>query len=253
MNPGMSLNQSITAGWGVKSGSMPSTSAAATLAAKKRTRKGIGLNSPGSPGDGANTPVSDGPASEGKERERPAASGEPPRKRRVRREVADDKDKYAPPDARLSQLGGLNKQITQLLEIVALPLLHPEIYTHTGVPRPRGVLLHGVPGGGKTQLVRCLAGDLGLPFITVSAPSIVSGMSGESERALREHFDEAKVGFPEFDSADGRKTPPASSSSTRSTRSRQNARRHSARWSAVSSPSSSPVWTTWRRPTSPSS
>jgi ribosome biogenesis ATPase len=56
------------------------------------------------------------------------------------------------------------------------------------------VLLHGVPGGGKTQLVKCLAGDLGLPFITVSAPSIVSGMSGESERALREHFDEAKVG-----------------------------------------------------------
>lgn len=44
------------------------------------------------------------------------------------------------------------------MEIVVLPLLHPEIYQHTGVPRPRGVLLHGVPGGGKTQLVRCLAG-----------------------------------------------------------------------------------------------
>ncbi len=39
-----------------------------------------------------------------------------------------------------------------------LPLLHPEIYQYTGVPRPRGVLLHGVPGGGKTQLVKCLAG-----------------------------------------------------------------------------------------------
>ncbi|TXT07283.1 hypothetical protein VHUM_03453 [Vanrija humicola] len=82
------------------------------------------------------------------------------------------------------------------MEIVALPLLHPEIYAHTGVPRPRGVLLHGVPGGGKTQLVRCLAGELGLPFITVSAPSIVSGMSGESERTLREHFDEAKKHAP---------------------------------------------------------
>jgi ribosome biogenesis ATPase len=44
------------------------------------------------------------------------------------------------------------------MEIVALPLLHPEIYTFTGVKPPRGVLLHGVPGGGKTRLVNCLAG-----------------------------------------------------------------------------------------------
>ncbi|BEI81143.1 hypothetical protein CcaverHIS002_0203030 [Cutaneotrichosporon cavernicola] len=172
-----SLNQGLTAAWGVKSAT---ASPAATVALKKRGRK-IGLND--SP-DGTATPTSQ-PASD--------KEIEPPRKRRQRRE---QEDKYTPPDARLSQLGGLNKQITQLLEIVALPLLHPEIYTHTGVPRPRGVLLHGVPGGGKTQLVKCLAGDLGLPFITVSAPSIVSGMSGESERALREHFDEAKKHAP---------------------------------------------------------
>ncbi|OWZ70115.1 hypothetical protein AYX14_04517, partial [Cryptococcus neoformans] len=79
-----------------------------------------------------------------------------------------------------------------LLEIAALALFHPEIYLHTGVPRPKGVLLHGVPGGGKTQLVRCLAGEIKLPFISVSAPSIVSGMSGESEKTLRDTFDEAK-------------------------------------------------------------
>lgn len=170
MDPGMNLNRGVTAAWNVKP--------AAPAGPKKRSRK-LGLND--SP-DGTATPTS-APASD--------KEPEPPRKRRIRRE--DKEDKYAPPDARLAQLGGLNKQITQLLEIVALPLLHPEIYTHTGVPRPRGVLLHGVPGGGKTQLVKCLAGSLGLPFITVSAPSIVSGMSGESERALREHFDEAKV------------------------------------------------------------
>jgi ribosome biogenesis ATPase len=106
-------------------------------------------------------------------------------------------------------LGGLTQQIEQLMEIVVLPLLHPEIYQHTGVSRPRGVLLHGVPGGGKTQLVKCLAGvcrlkshmikrcradhqELQLPFLSISAPSIVSGMSGESEKTLRETFDEAK-------------------------------------------------------------
>lgn len=182
MNPA-SLNQSITAAWAQAPG--------ASAVAKKRVRKTVGLNSPASPGpDGTTTPLSDGTD---KERERPGPSAPEGRKKRVKRDH-DDKDKYAPPEARLNQLGGLGKQVTQLLEIVALPLLHPEIYTFTGVPRPRGVLLHGVPGGGKTQLVRCLAGDLGLPFITVSAPSIVSGMSGESERALREHFDEAKVG-----------------------------------------------------------
>jgi ribosome biogenesis ATPase len=164
-------------------------------------RKTVGLNSV-VPEDGTSTPASDGTATPAESSAAgagasttPVRERDQPRKKRVRRTIDDSADKYAPPEARLSQLGGLGAQVTQLLEIVALPLLHPEIYTHTGVPRPKGVLLHGVPGGGKTQLVRCLAGELGLPFITVSAPSIVSGMSGESERALRETFDEAKVSF----------------------------------------------------------
>lgn len=80
------------------------------------------------------------------------------RRKRPRQDPETLAAKYAPPELKLSFLGGLQDQITQLMEIVVLPLLHPEIYQHTGVPRPRGVLLHGVPGGGKTQLVRCLAG-----------------------------------------------------------------------------------------------
>lgn len=190
--PGASLNASITAAWQ----NQPSTPAVV----RKRVRKTVGLNNPG-PEDGTVTPGSEPgtgtttPTGAGAGESSSQARDREPRKKRVRRTVDESAEKYAPPDVRLSQLGGLGKQITQLLEIVALPLLHPEIYTHTGVPRPKGVLLHGVPGGGKTQLVRCLAGDLGLPFITVSAPSIVSGMSGESERALRETFDEAKVSF----------------------------------------------------------
>jgi SpoVK/Ycf46/Vps4 family AAA+-type ATPase len=100
--------------------------------------------------------------------------------------------KYPPPDLKLSLLGGLQDQITQLLEMVALPLLHPEIYRHTGVRAPRGVLLHGVPGGGKTRLVTCLAGELQVPFISISAPSLVSSLSGDTEKLLRQTFDEAK-------------------------------------------------------------
>lgn len=97
----------------------------------------------------------------------------------------------------------------KMLELVAMPLCHPEVYIHTGVQPPRGVLLHGPPGCGKTLLAHAIAGvscshsesilslnglqELGVPFISVSAPSIVSGMSGESEKTLRDTFDEAKV------------------------------------------------------------
>ncbi|KAI0833805.1 AAA-domain-containing protein [Trametes gibbosa] len=99
---------------------------------------------------------------------------------------------YSPPPTRLSDLGGVDQCIEKILELVAMPLCHPEIYIHTGVQPPRGVLLHGPPGCGKTMLAHAIAGELGVPFINVSAPSVVSGMSGESEKTLRDTFDEAK-------------------------------------------------------------
>ncbi|KAG8212872.1 P-loop containing nucleoside triphosphate hydrolase protein [Butyriboletus roseoflavus] len=99
---------------------------------------------------------------------------------------------YAPPPTRLSDLGGVESCIEKMLELVAMPLCHPEIYLHTGVQPPRGVLLHGPPGCGKTLLANAIAGELGVPFISISAPSIVSGMSGESEKTLRDTFEEAK-------------------------------------------------------------
>ncbi|KAJ3479066.1 hypothetical protein NLI96_g9329 [Meripilus lineatus] len=99
---------------------------------------------------------------------------------------------YTPPTVRLSDLGGVESCIEKMLELVAMPLCHPEIYLHTGVQPPRGVLLHGPPGCGKTLLANAMAGELGLPFISISAPSVVSGMSGESEKTLRDTFEEAK-------------------------------------------------------------
>ena len=89
-----------------------------------------------------------------------------------------------------------------------MPLKHPEIYIHTGVQPPRGVLLFGPPGCGKTLLANALAGvlypssdiadsqELGLPFISISAPTIVSGMSGESEKKVRDVFEDAKQNAP---------------------------------------------------------
>ncbi|KAJ6577286.1 P-loop containing nucleoside triphosphate hydrolase protein [Mycena capillaripes] len=99
---------------------------------------------------------------------------------------------HTPPAARLADLGGIEGCIEKMLELVAMPLCHPEIYLHTGVQAPRGVLLHGPPGSGKTLLANAIAGELGVPFISISAPSIVSGMSGESEKTLRDTFEEAK-------------------------------------------------------------
>lgn len=118
---------------------------------------------------------------------------------------------YTPPTARLADIGGVEACVEKMLELVAMPLCHPEIYLHTGVQPPRGVLLHGPPGCGKTLLANAMAGviifeycylacvkkiilqELGVPFINISAPSIVSGMSGESEKTLRDTFEEAKV------------------------------------------------------------
>ncbi|SCU96070.1 LAMI_0F05094g1_1 [Lachancea mirantina] len=98
----------------------------------------------------------------------------------------------SPPQIGLSSLGGMDDVVAQLMELIGLPILHPEIFASTGVEPPRGVLLHGPPGCGKTSIANALAGELQVPFISISAPSVVSGMSGESEKKIRDLFEEAK-------------------------------------------------------------
>ncbi|GAN04479.1 AAA-domain-containing protein [Mucor ambiguus] len=100
------------------------------------------------------------------------------------------------PKAKLSDLGGIDHCIEEIMELIAMPLAHPEVYLHTGVQPPRGVLLHGPPGCGKTRLAHAIAGELNVPFFNISAPSIVSGMSGESEKKIREVFEEVKENAP---------------------------------------------------------
>ncbi|KAF9971157.1 hypothetical protein BGZ73_005940 [Actinomortierella ambigua] len=99
---------------------------------------------------------------------------------------------HAPPSVRLEDLGGVDHCIEKVKEYIMTPLAHPEVYQHMGVKPPRGILLHGPPGTGKTMMANAIAGSLGVPFITISAPSVVSGMSGESEKKIREVFEEAK-------------------------------------------------------------
>ncbi|KAJ5281890.1 hypothetical protein N7478_007262 [Penicillium angulare] len=101
-------------------------------------------------------------------------------------------DRSPPTHVSLADLGGLDDVVQELGDLVILPMTRPQVYISSNVQPPRGVLLHGPPGCGKTMIANAFAAELGVPFISISAPSIVSGMSGESEKALREHFDEAK-------------------------------------------------------------
>ncbi|CAZ82691.1 unnamed protein product [Tuber melanosporum] len=97
-----------------------------------------------------------------------------------------------PNNISLSDIGVREDVIERLLEFVFMPLIHPEFYLHMGVDLPRGVLLHGPPGCGKNMLANAISRELGLPFIAISAPSIVSRMYGGSEKMIREIFEDAR-------------------------------------------------------------
>jgi ribosome biogenesis ATPase len=102
------------------------------------------------------------------------------------------------PTERYSDLGGLHDVIQEIRQLVEYPLLRPELYRHLGVVPPRGVLLRGPPGVGKTHLANAVAGELskdnnggGVAYFRVSAPELVSSMSGDSEGRIRALFQAA--------------------------------------------------------------
>uniref|UniRef100_A0A8C9VEH4 Nuclear VCP like n=1 Tax=Scleropages formosus TaxID=113540 RepID=A0A8C9VEH4_SCLFO len=86
----------------------------------------------------------------------------------------------------------LPQEVCKLL----IHMRHPEVYQQLGVVPPRGFLLHGPPGCGKTLLAHAVAGEMALPLLKVSAPELVSGVSGESEQKLRELFEQAVTNAP---------------------------------------------------------
>ena len=120
-------------------------------------------------------------------------NGEPLAKRR---KAAAAIDHSPPTHISLEDLGGVDHVIKQLEDLIVLPFFKPDIYVTSKIQPTRGLLLHGPPGCGKTMIANAFAAELGVPFIALSAPSIVSGMSGESEKAIRDHFEEAKKMAP---------------------------------------------------------
>ncbi|KIR36066.1 ATPase [Cryptococcus deuterogattii MMRL2647] len=108
-------------------------------------------------------------------------------------------------------VGGLDNHINQLKEMVALPLLYPEVFQQFGITPPRGVLFHGPPGTGKTLLARALAascssGNTKISFFMRKGADVLSKWVGEAERQLRMLFEEARASQPSiifFDEIDG--------------------------------------------------
>ena len=119
-----------------------------------------------------------------------SSNGEPPVPKR--KKIARVVDRTPPKNISLFDLGGVDSIIDQLTQCIGLPMLFPSLYQQVGNKPPRGVLLHGPSGSGKTTIANAYAATLGVALLPISAPSIVSGMSGESEKALREYFEEAK-------------------------------------------------------------
>jgi transitional endoplasmic reticulum ATPase len=93
-------------------------------------------------------------------------------------------------------IGDLEEAKARLREIVELPMRHPEIFRHLGIEPPKGVLLYGPPGVGKTLLAKALANEVGAYFIAINGPEIMSKFYGESEQRLREIFEEARKNAP---------------------------------------------------------
>ncbi len=123
------------------------------------------------------------------------ANGEPKLKRR-KADLKKEVDRTPPTDISLENLGGVDNVIEELNELVAMPMLYPDTYIRTGIQPPRGVLLHGPPGCGKTMIANAFAAEIGVSYIPLSAPSLVAGMSGESEKKIRDIFEEAKQMAP---------------------------------------------------------
>eukprot|EP01010_Urceolus_cornutus_P004570 NODE_72_length_2622_cov_264.218422_g56_i0.p1 GENE.NODE_72_length_2622_cov_264.218422_g56_i0~~NODE_72_length_2622_cov_264.218422_g56_i0.p1 ORF type:complete len:698 (+),score=202.38 NODE_72_length_2622_cov_264.218422_g56_i0:350-2443(+) len=106
----------------------------------------------------------------------------------------DDEDKLN--DVGYDDIGGCRKQMAQIREMVELPLRHPQLFKNLGVKPPKGILLYGPPGCGKTLIARAVANETGAFFFLINGPEIMSKMAGESEGNLRKAFEEAEKNSP---------------------------------------------------------
>jgi len=99
-------------------------------------------------------------------------------------------------DVGYDDIGGCRRQLAQIREMIELPLRHPTLFKTLGIKPPRGVLLYGPPGSGKTLIAKAIANETGAFFFLINGPEIMSKMAGEAEGNLRKAFEEAEKNSP---------------------------------------------------------
>ena len=112
----------------------------------------------------------------------------------LRAEYEEPRDSRA--ELNYDDVGGIGDTVRQLRELVELPLRYPELFRRLGVDPPKGVLLHGPPGTGKTRLAKAVANESDASFFTINGHEIMGSAYGESEKRLREVFEEATRSSP---------------------------------------------------------
>ena len=113
----------------------------------------------------------------------------------VRPEAVEIVEKKVP-DVTYDDVGGLKHEIEKVREMIELPMRHPEIFDRLGIDPPRGVLLHGAPGTGKTLLAKAVANESGSNFVAINGPEVMSKYVGEAEKKIRDLFKEAEENSP---------------------------------------------------------
>ncbi|MEN6329784.1 MAG: CDC48 family AAA ATPase [Methanobacteriaceae archaeon] len=113
----------------------------------------------------------------------------------VRPEAVEVMEKKVP-DVTYDDVGGLKREISKVREMIELPLRHPEIFDRLGIDPPKGVLLHGAPGTGKTLLAKAVASESGSNLVAINGPEVMSKFVGEAEKKIREIFEEAAENAP---------------------------------------------------------
>ena len=107
-------------------------------------------------------------------------------------EISDD----SVPEINYEDIGGLSEEVKKIREMVEIPMKRPEIFQRLGIEPPKGVLLHGPPGTGKTLLAKAVANESEANFILLNGPEIMSKFYGESEKKIRDIFEEAEKNAP---------------------------------------------------------
>ncbi|MEE2747173.1 MAG: CDC48 family AAA ATPase [Candidatus Thermoplasmatota archaeon] len=114
----------------------------------------------------------------------------------IKEEMVEDDEPGEVSSIMYEDIGGLGDQLLKVREMIELPLKHPILFRRLGIDPPKGVLLHGPPGTGKTMIAKAVANETNAHFTSINGPEIISKYYGESEKQLREIFDDAASNAP---------------------------------------------------------